>query len=228
MTSSDAFVARLREVGESRYHHRHPFHVAMHEGTLGPAQLRHWVANRFYYQTRIPLKDALILAKSESAEFRRTWLRRIREQDGDGASDGGLELWLRLAEAVGLDRGEVIAHRRVVPGVRFACDDYVSSVARWSLLEAVASSLTECFAPDLMRARAAAWERHYPWIGPGGTAYFRARIGAARRDADEALSFVAARAITPELQEQCVAALERKTDILWHVVESIATTCEET
>ncbi|WP_236515441.1 pyrroloquinoline-quinone synthase PqqC [Sandaracinus amylolyticus] len=227
MTSREAFIARLREEGRSRYHHRHPFHVAMHAGALSPAQLRHWVANRYYYQTRIPLKDALIVAKSESVVFRRAWLRRIHEQDGDDVERGGLELWLRLAEGVGLDRDDVIAHRHVVPGVRFACDDYVSSVARWSLVEAVASSLTECFAPDLMSARIAAWEQHYPWVGADAIAYFRTRVPAARRDADEAIEFVASHATTVELQERCVAALVRKTEILWHVVESISATCAE-
>src|SRR5690606_18660867 len=160
-------VAELRDEGARRYHDRHPFHLRMHDGSLSAAELRCWVRNRYYYQTRIPIKDALILAKSEDAAFRRRWRRRLCEQDGDGDDVGGLELWLRLGEAVGLERRELRDHRNVLPGVRFACDAYVESVARFSLVEAVAASLTECFAPDLMSARIQAWERHYPWVDAG-------------------------------------------------------------
>lgn len=231
------FIARLREEGARRYHDRHPFHVAMHEGRLGRAEIACWVRNRYYYQSRIPLKDALILAKSEDPAFRRRWIRRIHEQDGShegsrdgfrdgGASgEGGLELWLRLAEGVGLDRDEVAAFCHVEPGVRFACDAYVESVARWSLLEAVASSLTECFAPDIMRTRIEAWERHYPWIDREAIAYFRRRVTAARRDSEEGLAFVVQHATSPELEETCVAALVKKTEILWHVAETIQASC---
>ncbi|MBC7173170.1 MAG: pyrroloquinoline-quinone synthase PqqC, partial [Polyangiaceae bacterium] len=137
-----SFLERLRSEGGRRYHDRHPFHVAMHEGKLRPEQLRHWVRNRYYYQSRIPLKDALILAKAEDTSFRRRWIRRIHEQDGSASGEGGLEAWLKLGEAVGLDRRELVVHRGVVRGVRFACDAYVELVARSSLLEAVASSLT--------------------------------------------------------------------------------------
>jgi pyrroloquinoline-quinone synthase len=218
----DAFVERLRAEGAARYHDHHPFHVAMHAGQLTPDQLRRWVLNRYYYQTRIPIKDALIVAKSEDPAFRRTWLRRIRDHDGDTDGQGGLVEWVRLAEAVGLDADAVTSLRHVLPGVRFACDAYVSLVRESSLVVAVASSLTEFFAPDLMAKRIAAWERHYPFVDAAGLAYFRGRVPRARRDSEEALSFVVEQARTRDVQEACVAALIRKTDILWHLLDCVA------
>jgi pyrroloquinoline-quinone synthase len=162
----DELIARFRREGETRYHDHHRYHILMHEGKLTRLQLQQWVLNRYYYQTRIPIKDALILAKSEDPDFRRMWIRRIRDHDGDEPGEGGLELWLRLAEGVGLDREEVASCRSVLPGVRFACDGYVELVRERSLVEAVASSLTEFFAPDLMSRRVLAWERQYPGESP--------------------------------------------------------------
>jgi pyrroloquinoline-quinone synthase len=179
------------------------------------------VLNRYYYQTRIPIKDALIVSKSEDPAFRRLWIHRIHDHDGDGPDSGGLALWLRLAEAVGLDREEVASCRAVLPGVRFACDSYVSLVRESPLVVAVASSLTEMFAPDIMSKRIAAWEQHYPWVGAEALGYFRARVPRARRDGEEALAFVVAQASTRALQEACVAALVRKTEILWHLVDCV-------
>ncbi len=219
--ATEAFVARLRAAGEAAYHRHHPFDRRMREGALGPADLRRWVENRYYYQTRLPVKDALIVAKSEDAAFRRAWIRRVHEQDGDEASRGGLELWLDLAEAVGCDREGVRALRAVLPGVRQACDAYVALVRERSLVEAVASSLTELFAPDLMADRIAAWERHYPWVDRAALAYFRGRVVRARHDADEALAFVCAQATTPALQDACVAALEDKCRILWAILDAV-------
>jgi pyrroloquinoline-quinone synthase len=218
----EAFLGRLRREGARRYHDRHPFHARMHAGLLGRDELRRWVANRYYYQTRIPVKDALIVAKSEDPAFRRGWLRRIVEQDGAEPGDGGLTLWLRLAEAVGLDPAEVVHCRDVLPGVRFACDAYVELVRRGSLVEAVAASLTEWFAPDLLADRVRAWERHYPWVSGEALAYFRSRVPRARRDADDAVAFVAAEARTRDAQDRCVAALVRKTEILWHLLDCVA------
>jgi pyrroloquinoline-quinone synthase len=206
LLSPDQLVARLRDEGVRRYHDQHPFHQAMHAGALTPEALRTWTANRFYYQTRIPIKDALIVAKSEDPAFRRAWLRRIQDHDGAGEDDGGLALWLRLAEAVGLEREVVISHRDVLPGV---------------LVVAVASSLTEMFAPDLMSRRIEAWEQHYPWVGAEALGYFRARVPRARRDGEEALAFVIQEATSRTLQEMCVAALVRKTEILWHLLDCV-------
>jgi pyrroloquinoline-quinone synthase len=220
--SPEGFVERLRGEGSARYHDHHPFHVAMHEGRLSRDELARWILNRYYYQTRIPIKDALILAKSEDPGFRRLWIRRIHDHDGEVAGAGGLAEWLRLAEAVGLDAAAVATCAEVLPGVRFACDAYVALVRDSPLVVAVASSLTEFFAPDLMSKRIAAWERHYPFVDAAGLGYFRGRVPRARRDAEEAVAFVVAQATTRALQEACVAALIRKTEILWHLLDCVA------
>jgi pyrroloquinoline-quinone synthase len=212
----DEFIDWIRREGQHRYHDHHRYHVLMHEGKLTRLQLQQWVLNRYYYQTRIPIKDVLILSKSEDPAFRRMWIRRVRDHDGDTAGEGGLELWLRLAEGVGLDREEVASCRAVLPGVRFACDAYVTLVRERSLVEAIASSLTEFFAPDLMSRRVLAWEQHYPWVSPEMLAYFRSRVPRARRDSEEAVDFVVRHATTYEVQARCVDALIRKTEILWH------------
>ena len=216
------FVEWLRREGSQRYHDEHPVHTRMHEGKLDREGLQCWVLNRFYYQTRIPIKDALILAKSEDSAFRRAWIHRIHDHDGDGAGDpGGLEQWLRLAEGVGLDRERVASCRDVLPGVRFACDGYVTLVEKSPLVVAVASSLTEFFAPDLMSKRISAWERHYPWVDQESLGYFRVRVERARRDSEEAIGFVVREAKTYDLQQACVQALIRKTEILWHLLDCV-------
>jgi pyrroloquinoline-quinone synthase len=219
--SREEFIEWVRREGESRYHDHHRYHHLMHDGKLTRLQLQQWVLNRYYYQSRVPIKDAIILSKSEDPAFRRMWIRRIRDHDGDAAGEGGLELWLRLAEGVDLDREEVASCRSVLPGVRFACDGYVHLVRERTLLEAVASSLTEFFSPDLMTRRVLAWEKHYPWIDKATLDYFRTRPPRARKDSQEAIEFVVSRATTYELQEKCVAALIRKTEILWHLLDSL-------
>jgi pyrroloquinoline-quinone synthase len=219
---SDAFINRLRAEGRARYHDKHPFHVQMHAGQLSRAQIQAWVINRFYYQTRIPIKDAIILSKSEDPAWRRLWIRRIHDHDGEREGEGGLELWLRLAEGVGLDREEVRSLRRVIPAVRFACDAYVQLVRERSLLEAVASSLTEFFSPEIMSQRLAAWETHYPWVRPEVLEYFRGRVVRAKQDSGEAMEFVLRHATTPELQDRCVAALVEKCHILWALLDAVS------
>ncbi|HEX6273050.1 MAG TPA: pyrroloquinoline-quinone synthase PqqC [Polyangiaceae bacterium] len=233
MTQQAALEERLRQEGRARYHDRHPFHRRMHAGALSPRELRTWVVNRYYYQTRLPIKDALIVAKSESRAFRRVWSERIHEQDGRSDGDasgepaaGGLELWLRLAGGVGLDRSLVESFRAVVPGVRAACDRYVSFVRDATLLEAVASSLTECFAPELMARRVEAWTTHYDWIPSQATEYFGARVVRARKDAEHGLAFVLEHATTPELEELAVRALVTKCDILWSMLDAIEAACD--
>ena len=181
----EAFIARLRAEGELRYHDRHPFHIRMHAGGLSKPQIQGWVINRYYYQTRIPIKDALILSKSEDPAFRRVWIHRLVDHDGTVEGEGGLALWLTLAEGVGLDRAEVAGLSRVLPAVRFACDAYVQLVRERSLVEAVASSLTELFAPNIMERRLAAWAEHYAWIDPAVQGYFRGRVTRGRGDAVE-------------------------------------------
>jgi len=219
--SKEAFVARLREEGGRRYHDAHPFHRAMHAGGLSRVHLQAWVANRYYYQTRIPIKDALILAKSENPAFRRAWIHRLTDHDGKTDEDGGLALWRRLGRAVGLRDADLASHRYLLRGVRFACDAYVSLIERASLAEAVASSLTELFAPDLLTQRIQAWQRHYPFVDGAALAYFKSRVPRAASDAAEALELVVGEARSAEMQERCVAALVRKTEILWHLLDCI-------
>jgi len=221
MWSREKFEARLRGVGEAQYHDSHPFNLRMHAGTLRPDELRCWVLNRYYYQTRIPLKDANILTKAADAPFRREWIQRIHDHDGDQSHAGGLELWLQLAEAVGLDRSEVQSLQRVVPGVRVACDAYVEFVAGHDLLESVASSLTEMFAGGIMARRITAFEKHYPWVKAEGLRYFHSRTVIAPRDSAFGLEFVLEHALTPKDQQRCVAALERKCEILWSLLDAV-------
>jgi pyrroloquinoline-quinone synthase len=217
----EAFISRMRDEGRRRYHDQHPFHRRMHAGELDQAALQCWVLNRYYYQTRLPIKDALIVGKSDDPAFRRLWLRRIVEQDGASDGQGGLEMWLKLADGVGLDRAQVKSLARVEPAVRFACDAYVTLVRDGSLLEAIASSLTEWFSPELMSERVLAWERHYTFIDPATLSYFRARPPSARAGSEETLERVLAGATTRELQERCIAALVTKCQILWAMLDAI-------
>lgn len=218
---AEAFVARLREEGAKRYHDLHPFHVAMHAGKLSRTQIQAWVTNRFYYQTRIPIKDAIILSKSEDPVFRRVWIHRIHDHDGKQEGEGGLAQWLRLAKGVGLDVDDVKALKHVLPGVRFACDGYVQLVRERPLVEAVASSLTEFFSPDIMARRIVAWETHYPWVDSDTLAYFRGRVTRAKEDSREAIDYVLAHANTRAAQERCIDALITKTQILWSLLDAV-------
>lgn len=215
------FEAELRRVGTERYHDKHPFNVRMHAGELSRDEIQTWVRNRYYYQTRIPVKDSAILAKASDAAFRREWVQRLHDHDGRAAGEGGLELWLRLAETVGLDRGEVERLEGVLPGVRRACDAYVALVESSDLLTSVAASLTELFAGDIMATRIAAFERHYAWVDPDGLAYFRSRTRQAPRDASFGLAFVLEHARTREAQGRCLEALESKCEILWSLLDAI-------
>jgi pyrroloquinoline-quinone synthase len=220
MTDTDRFVAELRAQSQ-RYHAQHPFSRRMNEGALTPGQIQGWVANRFAYQAAIPRKDAAILANCPDREVRRRWIRRIHDHDGTADGEGGIEAWLRLGEAVGLTREEVADERHVVPGVRFAVDAYVTFARTRPWVEAVASSLTELFAPDLMADRLAAFERSYTWIDPAGLAYFRARLTQAPRDSEHALQVVLERCRTPDQQAAAVAALSFKCDVLWSMLDAI-------
>lgn len=219
--SPEAFIEWLKREGSRRYHDHHPFHTLMHDGKLTKTQLRQWVLNRYYYQTRIPIKDAFIVAKSDDPTFRRMWLRRIRDHDGEQEGEGGLALWLELARGVGLDVEEVKSHRYVLPGVRLACDEYVGFVHEAPLIEAVASSLTELFAPSLMARRLEAWRRHYPWVSAESLEYFQLRIARATLDSNQAVEFVVQHATTYALQERCVRALIKKADILWTMLDHL-------
>jgi pyrroloquinoline-quinone synthase len=217
----ETFLENLRDIGARAYHDKHPFHVAMNEGSLSQEALRGWVANRFYYQQNIPLKDAAILSNCPLREVRRIWIHRILDHDGAGENEGGIEAWLRLGEACGLSRDELLQDRLLQPGVRFAVDAYVNFARTQPWPIAIASSLTELFAPDLMAARIAAFEKYYSWIDWRGLDYFRRRVTQARRDSDEALAITLDHCNTPELQRQAVRALEFKCDVLWSVLDAI-------
>jgi pyrroloquinoline-quinone synthase len=219
---AEAFVDWLRSEGSRRYHALHPFNSRMHEGRLSRSELQAWVINRYYYQTRIPIKDAILVSKSESPAFRRMWLRRITDHDGSRDGEGGLQQWLRLAEAVGVSQNRLLSFEAVLPGVRFACDAYVTLVRERSLLEGVAASLTEFFAPELMSQRIAAFERHYGFVNGAGLEYFKSRVPRAERDSKEALDYVVRGATTFAEQSACVAALVCKTEILWHLLDCVA------
>jgi len=219
-SNTEEFVEALRAQSD-RYHSRHPFHERMNEGLLDRGQIRGWVANRFYYQVNIPRKDAAILANCPDRGVRRRWIRRIHDHDGTAEEEGGIEAWLRLGEAAGLTQEEMWDERHVVPGVRFAVDAYVNFARTRPWVEAVASSLTELFAPDLMAERLKAFERFYTWIDPAGLAYFRARLTQAPRDVEHALQIVTEHCRTPDEQGRAVAALSFKGDVLWSMLDAI-------
>jgi pyrroloquinoline-quinone synthase len=216
----EEFVAHLRAQG-TRYHSLHPFHRRMDAGELTREELRRWVSNRFYYQKCIPLKDAAILANCPEIEVRREWIRRIIDHDGTTDGTGGIESWLRLGEALGVSRGELVSEEHVLPAVRFAVDAYVNFARRKPWIEAVASSLTELFGPAAIRVRLDALERHYSWIDPAGLEYFRTRLVQAPRDAQYALDLVVERCRIRERQEAAVAALRFKTEVLWAQLDAI-------
>ena len=217
----ETFVEKLRAIGARAYHDKHPFHVAMNEGRLSPEALRGWVANRFYYQRNIPLKDAAILCNCPKREVRRVWIHRILDHDGNAENEGGIEAWLRLGEACGLPRAELMEDRHLRPGVRFAVDAYVNFARTKPWPVAIASSLTELFAPDLMKRRLAAFEKFYSWIDPRGLDYFRRRTVQARYDSNEALTITLEYCNTPELQREAARALEFKCDVLWSMLDAI-------
>ena len=219
--SRKIFTNNLRRVGASAYHDKHPFHLQMNSGELGREALRLWVANRFYYQLNIPVKDAAILTNCPVREVRRVWLHRIVDHDGTQGDEGGIGAWLRLGEACGLSRVDLLASRQVIPGVRFAVDAYVNFARSQPWPIAVASSLTELFAPDLMAKRLEAFERYYRWIEPRGLEYFRSRLTQARRDSGEALELTLTYCATRGTQEAAVRALQFKCDLLWSMLDSI-------
>jgi pyrroloquinoline-quinone synthase len=221
ISGTEAGFVELLRAHSQRYHDAHPFHVRMNAGQLTPDQLRGWIANRFCYQENIPRKDAAILSNCPDPDVRRRWIRRIVDHDGSAAGDGGIEAWLRLGEAAGLTRAEIRDHRHLVPGVRFAVEAYVTFCRTRPWVEAVASSLTELFAPDLMAERLAAFERYYPWIDAAGLAYFRARLDQAPRDCEHALEVVTAHCLTAESQALALDALSFKCDVLWSMMDAI-------
>lgn len=218
--SQEEFVAELRRIGEECYHHRHPFHLLMHEGKLTRGQLQAWALNRYYYQSRIPMKDAIIVARSGDREFRRAWRKRIVDHDGTSGDEGGVARWLALAEATGLKRELVVGEEQVLPAVRFAVNEYLNLVQRGTMIEAVASSLTELFAGDLIALRMKRLKEHYPWLA-GGLVYFEKRLSQAPEDAKFALNWVLKHSKTQDELDEAAGALRKKCDILWAQLDAI-------
>lgn len=223
--SRAAFEQALRDKGRY-YHIHHPFHIAMHEGRATREQIRGWVANRFYYQLNIPLKDAAILANCSDAAVRREWVQRIINHDGTAEAGGGIEAWLQLGEAVGLSRAELLDQRHVLPGVRFAVDAYVNFARRAGWKEAASSSLTELFAPQIHQSRLDSWPEHYPWIDQQGYRYFRRRLSEARRDVEHGLRITLDHYQTFEAQQRMLEILQFKLDILWSMLDAMSMTYE--
>ena len=218
--SRDDFEAALRAKGEL-YHTRHPYHVAMYEGHSTPEQIRGWVANRFYYQISIPVKDAAIMANCPDREVRRHWVQRVLDHDGYDGAEGGIEAWLRLGEAVGLTREEILSGEHVLPGVRFAVDAYVNFARRATWQEAASSSLTELFAPTIHQNRLDTWPTHYPWIKEEGYQYFRNRLTEARRDVVHGLEITLDHYTTRAQQERMLEILQFKLDVLWTMLDAM-------
>jgi pyrroloquinoline-quinone synthase len=219
------FEVRLREKGNA-YHIHHPMNVLLNSGGASREQIRGWVANRFYYQIAIPVKDAAILSNCPDREVRRGWIQRILDHDGfeigEMRDEGGVEAWIRLGVAVGLAREEILDLRHVVPGVRFAVDAYVNFARRAPWQEAICSSLTELFAPEIHKQRLANWPQHYPWIEPTGLQYFRNRVGQARRDVEQGLQITLDYFDTRPLQERALEVLQFKLDVLWSMNDAMA------
>jgi pyrroloquinoline-quinone synthase len=223
--SREEFEAQLRDKGKA-YHIRHPMNVLLNTGGASREQIQGWVANRFYYQVSIPVKDAAILSNCPDREVRRGWTQRILDHDGfdvGGLRDeGGIEAWIRLGLATGLAREEIVDLRHVVPGVRFAVDAYVNFARRAPWQEAVCSSLTELFAPEIHKQRLANWPQHYPWIDSDGLQYFRNRTTQARRDVEQGLAITLEHFDTRALQVRALAILQFKLDVLWSMNDAMA------
>jgi len=214
------FETLLRGQG-ARYHIYHPFNIRMANGALTPPQIRGWVLNRFYYQVSIPIKDAAMLSNCPDRNVRRAWIQRILDHDGHGDDAGGIEAWIQLGEAVGIDRAEIASLKHVVPGVRFAVDAYVNFARTRPWQETVCASLTELFAPKIHEQRLANWPQHYPWIDPKGFAYFRNRLSEARRDVAHGLALTLDYFNTRALQERALEILRFKLDVLWNMLDAI-------
>ena len=217
----EEFERQLRDKGAA-YHIHHPFNVMLNSGRARPEQIRAWVANRFYYQISIPIKDAAILANCPDRTVRRNWVQRILDHDGYGDDAGGIESWLRLAEAVGLPRERVESLADVLPGVRFAVDAYVNFARMAPWPEAVCASLTELFAPQIHKQRLANWPEHYPWIDSAGLHYFQSRVSLARRDVEFSLAVTLDRFNTCAQQERALEILQFKLDVLWQMNDAMA------
>jgi pyrroloquinoline-quinone synthase len=219
LLTPDQLEAALRDIGAKRYHRLHPFHHMLHNGKCTKGQVQAWALNRYYYQACIPLKDASLIGRCEDRDLRREWRSRLVDHDGEHADDGGIARWLRLTDGLGLPRADVESTRLILPGTRYAVDAYVRFVREKSLLEAVASSLTELFSPTIIGERMAGMLKNYAFITPETMAYFDKRPPQANRDSAFALDYVRRHATTPETQRAVLEALIFKCDVLWSMLD---------
>ena len=221
LLSPEELEQALRAIGAARYHDKHPFHRRLHSGACSKEQVQAWALNRYCYQAHIPQKDAALLSRIDDPALRRAWRQRLVDHDGERPGEGGIARWLNLTDGLGLDRSEVTGMRGVLPGTRFAVGAYLSFVRERSLLEAIASSLTELFSPQVIQDRVQGMLANYEFVTPQTLAYFTARPEQARRDVDVALAYVKAQALTPEAQAAVLAALSFKCDVLWAMLDAL-------
>jgi coenzyme PQQ biosynthesis protein C len=221
LDTPESLEKRLRRIGAVRYHDKHPFHALMRDGKLDKGQIQAWALNRYYYQSRIPVKDSVIMSRITDVETRRIWSQRVIDHDGSHEGQGGIRKWLHLCERLGLDRDYVISEEGILPATRFAVDAYVNFVGQRPLLEAVASSLTEMFAPGIISERTSSMLARYDFVDEDALSYFKDRLTQAPRDADFALAYVKRKATTPELRETVCQALLFKTDLLWAQLDAL-------
>jgi pyrroloquinoline-quinone synthase len=221
LESADELEAMLRKNGAERYHNLHPFHRLLHGGKLNKGQVQAWALNRYYYQSTIPIKDAVVISRFRDRDIRREWRHRIEDHDGDAGAEGGIERWLKLTEGLGLDSAYVESAEGILPATRFAVDAYVHFVRDRTPLEAIASSLTELFAPNLHEERISGMLAHYDFVNPEIMSYFKRRMEQAPRDANFALDFVRTHATTPEQREAVCNALIFKTNVLWAQLDAL-------
>ncbi len=214
--------AKLRDIGARRYHNLHPFHAMLHNGRCTRAQVQAWALNRYYYQSMIPIKDASLIARADDPALRREWRSRLVDHDGEREGEGGIARWLKLTDGLGLDRDYVVSTKGILPGTRFAVDAYVRFVRERTLLEAIASSLTELFSPNIIGERVRGMLSHYDFINQETLSYFDKRPPQAKRDSDFALDYVKRHAKTPVEQQAVLAALEFKCSVLWAMLDALS------
>ena len=221
LNNAEELESALRQIGAERYHNHHPFHKLLHGGQLNKGQVQAWALNRYYYQSTIPLKDAVVISRFRDRATRLEWRHRIEDHDGDVGSEGGIERWLKLTEGLGLDTGYVESTEGILPATRFAVEAYVHFVRDRTPLEAIASSLTELFAPSIHEERIAGMLQHYDFVNPDTMSYFKRRLTQAPRDANFALDYVRTHAVTPEQRAAVCNALIFKTNVLWVQLDAL-------
>ncbi len=217
----EGLEAALRKIGAERYHDLHPFHRRLHDGRCSPDEVRAWALNRYYYQSMIPIKDATVLSRMEDPVLRRAWRERLVDHDGRDRTGGGIARWLKLTRSLGFSDDDVTSTRGILPATQFAVEAYVNFCAKRSLLEAVASSLTELFSPQIIGERVSGMLANYPFVTADTLSYFTARPAQAKRDSDFALNFVLSSARTHAEQQSVLAALRFKCDVLWAQLDAL-------